>query len=415
MSRFLPYFVAVLALGLSACEKPQIKTYRVQKPVEPSSAPAAPAAPSAPDANFTRPAPVASQAAASPATAPGATAQPPAAIPGGIASAPAKHQLDWSAPATWQAQPERPMRRATYTVNGAELAVTSFPGDVGGLAANINRWRTQLALPSLPPEEAVASAEKLTIDGREAYLVNISGTGSGQMAPMGGGSPAPAPAPGAVNRTLGLILPYPDETWFFKLGGPDAAVAALETEFRAFVATIHEHSHAQDHPSHASSPASTTPPSTASTDPGGEPRLAIHIPPGWTASPEKRAFRLATITIPAADPAGPGAELAITALKGPSGSLEENAERWYGELKSPAITNPTSLRVQPVPSSGPLKIRLLDLSAPTAEAIPSTEGLLVGIVEYGDYSWFCKLKGPANLVESQRAVFIEFLGKLALE
>jgi hypothetical protein len=415
MRRFpvsVPVICTVAALGLAGCEKPQVKTYRVERPITPEPS-ATPGASAAPDAAFARPATAPVSASPSPTPAP---ARPPASMPGGLSAAPAVHPVHWSAPADWEAQPERPMRRATYLIPSAgakvELAVTSFPGDVGGLAANINRWRTQLSLPSQTPEEVVAAAEKLTVAGQQAYLVNFAGSGSGQMSM--GGAPAPAPAAeGVLNRTLGLILPFPEETWFFKLGGPDAAVAAQEPVFREFIQTIHgsdEHTEA----AHATAPAvpdaaahQAAPLAHSGVPADAGPQLAIQVPPGWTASAEKRAFRLATINIPG------GAEIAITALEGPYGSLEENAERWYGELRSPAVQNPTTLKIIPVEAPGsPFNIRVIDLSAPGAAP---AEGMLVGIVEKDNFSWFCKLKGPAGIVETQRPIFAEFLSKLTLE
>jgi hypothetical protein len=54
-------------------------------------------------------------------------------------------------PANWTAQDPGAMRKGSWKINvngaTADLAVTAFPGDVGGRMANINRWRSQLGLP----------------------------------------------------------------------------------------------------------------------------------------------------------------------------------------------------------------------------------------------------------------------------
>ena len=73
--------------------------------------------------------------------------------------------LVWTAPASWQSRPASAMRKATFIIPGAsaaeqaELAVTAFPGDVGGNLANVNRWRGQI---QLPPIDAAALPAALT-------------------------------------------------------------------------------------------------------------------------------------------------------------------------------------------------------------------------------------------------------------
>src|SRR5208283_3168699 len=54
--------------------------------------------------------------------------------------------LLWQAPAEWKTLPGNAMRRGSYGVGGAEVAITAFPGDVGGVLANVNRWRGQAGL-----------------------------------------------------------------------------------------------------------------------------------------------------------------------------------------------------------------------------------------------------------------------------
>ena len=63
--------------------------------------------------------------------------------------------LRWTMPAGWRAQPERPMRAATYTVSAAagdrepgECAVFYFGRGQGGTVQdNIDRWRSQIQSP----------------------------------------------------------------------------------------------------------------------------------------------------------------------------------------------------------------------------------------------------------------------------
>ncbi|MBI5423211.1 MAG: hypothetical protein HZA32_03940 [Opitutae bacterium] len=161
-----------------------------------------------------------------------ATASAPAAD-GGMAAAglPAgavtkNNALVWTAPAAWQERAPGSIRKGSYTVPGeggavGDLSITAFPGDTGGLHANVNRWRGQIGLAPLADAEVEKSIEHLDVNGLHIEFVEMVGT-SGNP-PM---------------RLLGAIVPYQKETWFFKLTGPDALVASQREAFRTFLTTI---------------------------------------------------------------------------------------------------------------------------------------------------------------------------------
>ena len=136
--------------------------------------------------------------------------------------------LAWTAPAHWTAKPAGPMRKGSFAVKGADgteadLSITAFPGDTGGLLANLNRWRGQLALPPLAASQLDGALEHLDGTGLHFEVVDFTGT-----------------ANGAPTRILGAVLSRPGETWFFKLMGPDALVAAQKDSFRDFLRTVKE-------------------------------------------------------------------------------------------------------------------------------------------------------------------------------
>jgi hypothetical protein len=111
------------------------------------------------------------------------------------------------------------MRRGSYAINGPEgagdLSITAFPGDVGGNLANVNRWRGQLRLPPVPD---LASAVQ-PLDANGLHMLIFEGANNGA-------------------RIIGVILPRPVETWFFKLTGPDALVAREKPAFLDFLKTV---------------------------------------------------------------------------------------------------------------------------------------------------------------------------------
>jgi len=116
------------------------------------------------------------------------------------------------------------MRKGSYAIAGdggeADLAITAFPGDVGGDLANLNRWRGQIQLPPVAPAEFEASRERLERNGLQMTVVDIVGTGAG------------------AQRILGAMIPYGGATWFVKLMGPDALVAKEKAAFTAFLDTV---------------------------------------------------------------------------------------------------------------------------------------------------------------------------------
>ena len=132
--------------------------------------------------------------------------------------------LTWTAPSHWKAMPTSAMRKASFTIAGeggaAELAISAFPGNVGGELANLNRWREQVKLPPVTQAEFETSAQRLEKNGLRMTVVDLGGSGAG------------------AQRILGAMIPHGNATWFVKLTGPDAIVAKEKPAFLAFLETI---------------------------------------------------------------------------------------------------------------------------------------------------------------------------------
>lgn len=211
-------FAGLLALG--ACHDPKVTTYRVAKDTESAVANTGataqmPPLPTAPADE--------AQASAAPLAAPtsGSAATPanPHAVTSGAS-------LTWTAPADWQSKQAGSMRKATYELGGAgaasaELAISAFPGDVGGESANVNRWRGQVGLNPVSDADATASVQRLEVNGLKIGVVDV----------------VDHSAPDAVHM-LGAMVPFDGSTWFFKLVGPDAVVAARKAAFLDFLKTV---------------------------------------------------------------------------------------------------------------------------------------------------------------------------------
>jgi hypothetical protein len=109
------------------------------------------------------------------------------------------------------------------TENGAkaEITVSSFGGDMGGLLANVNRWRRQVSLPEVDDSQLLSvTAAFSTIPG-SATLVDFPGTDAKT------GQPA---------RLVGV--PLNGQTWFYKLMGDSAVVDRQKATFLTFVQSV---------------------------------------------------------------------------------------------------------------------------------------------------------------------------------
>jgi hypothetical protein len=143
---------------------------------------------------------------------------------GSLAPAPPATLPKWTVPADWKEKPLSEMRLASFEVNGADgnsadISVSSFPGDAGGLESNINRWRGQVHQNTLDSDSLARSFERTTVDGVPAVLVDLRTPEGTQKA----------------DRIIGAVLRTADRTWFVKMTGPPDLLEAQTTNFRQFV------------------------------------------------------------------------------------------------------------------------------------------------------------------------------------
>lgn len=101
----------------------------------------------------------------------------------------------------------------------AEVTITVLPGDAGGLAANINRWRTQIKLQEVNDAQIRADAVVLPLEGIKNHYVDLR-------------NPNNKTGP---SRILGAILENEDERWFIKMTGPHDWVGQNKADFERFV------------------------------------------------------------------------------------------------------------------------------------------------------------------------------------
>lgn len=145
-----------------------------------------------------------------------------------VAAAPpaggAEETMTWTLPDGWAKQTEgsSSMRVATFVSSASpdlEVTITRFPGAVGGLLANVNRWRGQLGLAPVR-DLADESLTDVVVAGAPGQLLDLRAEGNNPR------------------RMRVLIAERPVMTWFVKMTGPDDQIEAEGARFQAFVDSI---------------------------------------------------------------------------------------------------------------------------------------------------------------------------------
>ncbi|MBM3831978.1 MAG: hypothetical protein FJ403_01640 [Verrucomicrobia bacterium] len=157
-----------------------------------------------------------------------ATAEPKTASASDAApSGNASNEPIWEVPSGWTAQPPTSMLLARFAITGlqaakAEVTVSSFPGDVGGLLANVNRWRGQLNLGPITESELGKLTSPIDLGGTKATLVELE----------------PKEKGAGAKRLIVAVVPRNGSTWFFKLMGDDALVVQEKAALLKFVQSV---------------------------------------------------------------------------------------------------------------------------------------------------------------------------------
>lgn len=132
----------------------------------------------------------------------------------------AESTMTWELPDHWREHPDNPpMRLATFLADGpegtVEIALSRFPGDVGGVLANINRWRSQVGLDPVTAADLDDLLELFSNDGTEGYFVHLEGPNTHMLA-------------------AGIFEVAINQTWFVRVTTDAASAGALKDEVLEF-------------------------------------------------------------------------------------------------------------------------------------------------------------------------------------
>jgi hypothetical protein len=347
---------------------------------------------------------------------------------GAPASRPAGVQLEWDKPAAWTEQPPSQMRLGSYAFvaadgGKADVSISTLVDAGGGLLANINRWRGQVGLAPVAEADLSTTAQQTRIAGQVGWLVDIAGT------PAGGSG---------VTRIIGAIVPVSGTSWFFKMIGPDAVVASQREAFNQLIASIRavtpapgaaptpgaplaseqrmpaDDVHAGLNAAPSASASTSMPGGAAAVPPPAAPTgFSFKAPDGWQEQPST-PFRVVNFIVPGNGV--PAAEFYVTPLTGAAGGELANVNRWRAQLKLPAIAE-AELATLATSVTGPAgTFKIFDLSS-TGPGLKTGERarMLAAILVRGDTSWFFRLTGEINHVDSLRGAYTAFLQSCQFE
>lgn len=130
----------------------------------------------------------------------------------------------WELPAGWQETSPGPMQMARFAPPAsegakAEVTVVMLPGDAGGMAPNVNRWRGQVGLAPLNDADLTKQLGQLDLPGATTYLIDAANEQT-------------------KRRVVAAGVTRGGSTWFYKLIGDEAAVAAQKEAFLKFIQTV---------------------------------------------------------------------------------------------------------------------------------------------------------------------------------
>lgn len=145
-----------------------------------------------------------------------AESPPPAAPPSASAGASGPK---WKVPAPWTPVAAGQMQLAKFTVPArgsahAEVTVSVFPADTGGVLANVNRWRRQIGLDPVTEADLPQQVTVLNPPNPQAFLTDQKNNGQ---------------------QLVAAAVPRNGQWYFYKLAGDAAAVGPEKDAFVAFV------------------------------------------------------------------------------------------------------------------------------------------------------------------------------------
>jgi hypothetical protein len=312
--------------------------------------------------------------------------------------------LKYNLPPGWQEAPPGQMRVASFRVNGkdgkqADVGVVPLPGLMGRDVENVNRWRASVGMPAVREEELSKFAQPVEVAGQPGQLYEQAGENPGS---------------GEKTRILAAVSRQNNVAWFFKMAGDDELVAQQKLAFVEFLRSVSfasSGSLAGLPPSHPpiGGDAAMPPLMSANADPAAagssEGKPDWQVPAGWQ---EVAAGGVLVAKFMVPGPDNSQAAVNVSMSQGDGGGLAGNVNRWRGQLGlSPVAGADLTQAISEVDTAGG-KASVVDFSGTDARTGQSAR-LVGAVVSQSNRTWFYKLMGNAQVVESQKSAFTKFV------
>ena len=333
-------------------------------------------------------------------------------------AAPAGASVTYTTPDGWTEQPPSQMRVASLKVAGpngqaADVSVVPLPGMAGGDAANVNRWRAQVGMPPVQPDDLAKSAQSVDIGDQSGALYDIASESDDVITPK---------------RIMAAILHRDDMVWFFKMTGDNELVKDQKANFIQFLKSV-KFPAAGDATAQQPSSDMQLPPNHPDIGgapqqlPAGHPAIGgmgmetadngpishdgqpnWQVPQGWQ-EVSGGQFLVGKFII--TDNGGKAA-VNVSQSAGTGGGLPMNVNRWRGQLGLPPQSDDEATQSLSSIDAGGAKASLVEMSGTDARTGQPAQ-LVAVIVPQADQTWFYKLMGNATVVAGHKDEFIKFV------
>ena len=272
--------------------------------------------------------------------------------------------LRWKAPEEWVEETPGQFQTALYRVeSGGSVSISKFPGDSGGIPANVNRWRKQIGLE--PTDEPSGEIIALEAGDSRAMWFELHGS---------------------EESILAAIVPVDDATWFFKF---TASSSSLDTGRSAFMGLLKSIEIGEKH----------TPP----TPPG----ISLEVPEGWEKLPAS-AMRAASFRIPSSS--GIDGDVSVIPLPGDAGSDLENVNRWRAQLRLPPLGSDSDPAIGKTEQGDSGEFLLTHMISEEPLFSDKRHGAITtAILRKGGFTWFFKIAGEDETLQTNRDKFDAFV------
>lgn len=329
--------------------------------------------------------------------------------------------ITWKAPASWHERPAGDMVIANFVIAGkdgknADVSVTTFPGDVGGELANINRWRKQLGLGDISDP---GKSEAVTVGGESGKLYELENNST---------------------EIFVASVPHNGSTWFFKVKGDKSTVESSKPAFRNFLSSIQfsesgetatsadPHADLANVPANGADPHAglNIPATTDGSDPhaglasqSGDPHAGLgsptaeadnsepkmDVPSGWKEEgPGPMVLKRYTVS----GSKGGKASVSISSFPGDVGGKLANVNRWRRQMGQPEVDDSQlNTATQTVDAQGGTGYSV-DVEGTDAKTGDAARLIAVAIPHDGN-TWFYKILGDKNTVEESKEAFLKFV------